>query len=91
METAYTTIILLIKELLKSEILSMRQGRPLTWLKAKEKFLLHDSKLLSWLGLLSCIPAIWKSKLVAEHGQSNIRSAIKKPLGILVEQIITRY
>ena len=56
--------------------------RPLTWFEAKDKFLLHDSKLLSWLGLLSCIPAIWKSKLVAKHGQSNIRSAIKKPLGI---------
>ena len=58
-------------------------GRPLNWFEAKEKFLLHDSKLLSWLGLLSCIPAIWKSKLVAEHGQSNIRYAIKKPLGII--------
>ena len=57
-------------------------GRPLNWFEAKEKFLLHDSKLLSWLGLLSCIPAIWKSKLVAEQGQSNIRSAMKKPLGI---------
>ena len=55
---------------------------PLTWFEAKEKFLLHDSKLRSWLGLLSCIPAIWKSKLVAEHGQSNTRSAIKTPLGI---------
>ena len=57
-------------------------GRPLNWFEAKEKFLLHDSKRLSWLGLLSCIPAIWKSKLVAEQGQSSIRSAIKKPLGI---------
>ena len=74
-----------------SEILSMT-GRPLTWFEAKEKFLLHDSKILSWLGLLSCIPAIWKSKLVAEQGQSNIRCAIKRPLGItlLVEQLITR-
>ena len=26
-------------------------GRPLNWFEAKEKFLLHDSKLLSWLGL----------------------------------------
>ena len=44
--------------------------------------MLHEIKLLSWLGLLSCIPATWKSKLVVEQGQSNIRSAIKKPLGI---------
>ena len=33
-------------------------GRSLTWFEAKEQFLPHDSKLLSWLGLLSCIPAI---------------------------------
>ena len=57
-------------------------GRPLTWFKAKEKFLLHGGKLLSWLGLLSCISAIWKSKLAAKPGQSNICSILKKPLGI---------
>ena len=57
-------------------------GRPLTWFKAKEKFLLHGGKILSWLGLLSCVPAIRKSKLASEHGHSNIHSVIKKPLGI---------
>ena len=56
--------------------------RPLTWFEGKEKFLLCGRKLLSWLGLSSCIPVIWKSKQAAEHGQSNIRSVIKKPLGI---------
>ena len=69
------TDILLIRELSKSVILSMRQGGH----EAKEKFLLQGCKLLSWLGLL---PAIWKSKLAAEPGQSNISSVIKMPLGL---------
>ena len=73
---------LINKRIVKVGDIINETGRPLNWFEAKEKFLLHDSKLLSWLGLLSCIPAIWKSKLVAEQGQSNIRSAIKKPLGI---------
>ena len=66
------------KEIVKVGDVISETGRPLTWFEAKDKFLLHDSKLLN----LSCIPAIWKSKLVAEHGQSNMRSAIKMPLGI---------
>ena len=74
------TRILLIKELSKSEILSMRQGDHSPGLKPKKNYCYTTANFS--VGWLTCIPAIWKSKLVAEHSQSNIRSAIKKPLGI---------
>ena len=48
----------IIKELSKSEDIINETLRLLTWFEAKENFLLHDSKFVSWLGLLSCIPAI---------------------------------
>ena len=50
-------------------------GRPLNWFEAKEKFLLHDSKVLSWLGPVNLT--------------YDLQS--KSHLALLVEQLITHY
>ena len=40
-------------------------GSPLCWSSAQQKYSLNNLQMLSWLGLIRCIPRTWRNKLTS--------------------------
>ena len=56
-------------------------GSPLCWSSAQQKYSLNDLQMLSWLGLIRCIPRAWRNKLTSLENE-NCDHIRKKSLGI---------
>ena len=59
------------KGLIDKGILTIRDifnevGELLSWSEAEQQFFLNRAQILNWLGLLNCIPNVWKNKLAAK-------------------------
>ena len=46
-------------------------GLLLSWQEAKHKFSLNNSQILHWMGIIKCIPKLWRTKLY--HTPDDIR------------------
>ena len=45
--------------------LTIDSGSSLGWSSAQQKYSLNNLQMLSWLGLIRCIPRTWRSKLTS--------------------------
>ena len=56
-------------------------GSPLCWSSAQQKYSPNNLQMLSWLGLIRCIPRTWRNKLTSLQNE-NCDHIRKKSLGI---------
>ena len=56
-------------------------GSPLRWSSAQQKYSLNNLQMLSWLGLIRCIPRTWRNKLTSLQNE-NCDHIRKKSLGM---------
>ena len=45
-------------------------GKLLSWVEVQRKFSLNNSFVISWLGLLKCIPRLWEDKLINDSNNN---------------------
>ena len=45
-------------------------GSPLCWSSAQQKYSLNNLQMLSWLGLIRCIPKTWRNKLTFSQNEN---------------------
>ena len=63
-----------------TKILDIINGRGilLDWIEVQKKYSLNSSHILNWLGLIKCIPQIWKEKLKREYTELPNENNINK-------------
>ena len=64
------------------------QGNLLSWVDVQLKYSLNKSYLINWLGLINCIPKLWKDKLINNAAINvNDENILNKQLACITSRI----